>query len=256
MNNLAPPQLLSGKTALITGAGQGLGEAIAIGLADAGARVVCTDIDGRLARRTADKIQDAGHDAFAYALDVVDQSACRQVAAETASDIGLVDILVNNAGIIIREGLDSPSADRNWRRVIDVNVHGAYNATQAWLADLRKAKGVIVNLASIASYLGTSGCLGYAASKGAILQQTKYLAAELAGDGIRVNAIAPGVIDTPLTAASQSDPERYRLLMDRIPMGMIGRAEDVVGPVVFLSSSLARYVTGVTLPVDGGFLTS
>jgi NAD(P)-dependent dehydrogenase (short-subunit alcohol dehydrogenase family) len=159
-----------------------------------------------------------------------------------------------NAGIIIREGSDSPKAEANWRLTMDVNVNGTFNVTYAFLQTLKASKGTIVNIASIAAYAGQSGSLGYSPSKGAIKMLTQSLAAELAKDGVRVNAVAPGVIETPMTAATRDNPERLEKFMGRIPMGRVGQPDELVGPVVFLSSHMSGYVTGVTLPVDGGFL--
>ena len=137
---------------------------------------------------------------------------------------------------------------------MDVNVNGTFNVTHAFLPALKATKGTIVNIASIAAYAGQGGSLGYSPSKGAIKMLTQSFAAELAKDGVRVNAFAPGVIETPMTAATRDNPERLEKFVSRIPMGRVGQPEELVGPVVFLSSGLSTYVTGVTLAVDGGFL--
>jgi len=163
-------------------------------------------------------------------------------------------LLVNNAGIIIRENTSSPNAAANWKKVMDVNVQGTFNVTHAWLAAIKATKGVVINVASIAAYAGQGGSLGYSPSKGAIKMFTQSLAAELAPHGVRVNALAPGVIETPMTAATREDPKRLEAFMSRIPMGRVGQTEDLVGPTIFLASDMSRFVTGVTLPVDGGFL--
>ena len=160
-------------------------------------------------------------------------------------------MLVNNAGILIREGLDSPRAAENWRRVLDVNLNGSFNMIHAFL---RATRGVIINVGSIASFAGVGAALGYSPSKGGVKMLTQSLARDLAADGIRVNAIAPGVIETPMTASTREDPAKLASFMQRIPLGRVGQPDDLVGPVVFLASSMARYVTGVSLPVDGGFL--
>jgi NAD(P)-dependent dehydrogenase (short-subunit alcohol dehydrogenase family) len=246
--------LLAGKRALVTGAGQGNGRAIALGLASHGADIVAADIDLAGAERTAADLRGSGADAFSFRLDVTDAAACHALARTIARDIGEIDILINNAGIIIREGLDSPRAAENWRRVLDVNLTGVFNVTHAFLATLRKTRGTIVNLGSIASFVGVGDTLGYAPSKGGVKLLTQALARDLARDGIRVNAIAPGVIETAMTEVTRNDPARLAGFVGRTPLGRVGQPEELVGPVVFLVSEMASYVSGVTLPVDGGFL--
>jgi NAD(P)-dependent dehydrogenase (short-subunit alcohol dehydrogenase family) len=246
--------LLAGKRALVTGAGQGNGRAIALGLAAHGAEIVAADIDLVGAERTAADLRVSGSNAFAFRLDVTDAAACHELALMVARDVGEISILINNAGIIIREGLDSPRAAENWRRVLDVNLTGVFNVTHAFLPALRKTRGTIVNLGSIASFVGVGDTLGYAPSKGGVKLLTQALARDLARDGIRVNAIAPGVIETAMTEVTRNDPARLAGFVGRTPLGRVGQPEELVGPVVFLVSEMASYVSGVTLPVDGGFL--
>jgi len=246
--------LLAGKRALVTGAGQGNGRAIALGLAAHGADIVASDIDLAGAERTAAELCASGGNAFAFRLDVTDAAACQALAQTVAREIGDISILINNAGIIIREGLDSPRAAENWRRVLDVNLTGVFNVTHAFLPALRKTRGAIVNLGSIASFVGVGDTLGYAPSKGGVKLLTQALARDLARDGIRVNAIAPGVIETAMTEVTRNDPARLAGFVGRTPLGRVGQPEELVGPVVFLVSEMASYVSGVTLPVDGGFL--
>ncbi len=248
--------LLAGRRALVTGAAHGNGRAIALGLAAHGADIVVTDIDLPGAERTAGDIRDQGRDALAFPLDVTDAEACNRLAQTIARDIGAIAILINNAGIIIREGIDSPHAAENWRRVLDVNLTGVFNVTHAFLPALRQTRGAIVNLGSIASFVGVGGTLGYAPSKGGVKLLTQALARDLAADGIRVNAIAPGVIATAMTETTRNDPARLAGFMSRTPLGRVGQPEELIGPVVFLVSDMASYVTGVTLPVDGGFLAA
>jgi NAD(P)-dependent dehydrogenase (short-subunit alcohol dehydrogenase family) len=237
------PRLLNGRLALITGAGQGNGRAIALGLAQAGARVVVTDMNAQTVEATAQAVRD-----------VTSPEACHALAKKVGAEVGTIDVLVNNAGIIIREGTTSPNAASNWKKTIDVNVHGTFNVTHAWLPAIKATKGAIINIASIAAYAGQGGSLGYSPSKGAIKMFTQSLAAELAPLGVRVNALAPGVIATPMTAATRENPEKLVSFMTRIPMGRVGETDDLIGPVIFLASDMSRYVTGITLPVDGGFL--
>lgn len=248
------PQVLQGRLALVTGAGQGNGRAIARGLARAGARVVVTDINPASIARVADEIRADGGEAWAYVLDVTSAEACQALAGTVATEVGQVDLLVNNAGIIIREGLDSPHVAANLQRTLDVNVMGSFHPSHAWLPSLRATRGCIVNVASIAASAGLPGIVGYSPSKGAVKLMTQALAVELAKDGVRVNAIAPGVIETPMTTATRGAPEKLEKFMLRTPMGRVGQAEELVGPVVFLASAMASYVSGVTLAVDGGFL--
>lgn len=248
------PRVLEGRLSLVTGAGQGNGRAIALGLARAGAAVVATDVNVETAARTAAEIEAAGGRAWSYRLDVASSEECRTLAQRVAAEAGKVDLLVNNAGILIREGIDHPQAVANLQRTLEVNVQGTFNVIHAWLADLRATRGTVVNVASIAAFAGHQGMVGYSPSKGAIKMLTQTLAGELAGDGIRVNAIAPGVIATAMSASTRANPERLARFLQRIPLGRVAEPEELVGPVVFLSSPMASYLTGVTLPVDGGFL--
>lgn len=250
------PRVLGGRIALITGAGQGNGKAIAKGLAKAGATVVVTDLNEQNAKAVAAEIVADGAKAFGFKLDVTSLAACEALASTVAAEVGNIDILVNNAGIIIREGLDSPQVAANLERTLDVNVMGTFLPTRAWLGALRETKGVIINVASIASHSGIAGVVGYSPSKGAVKMMTQALAVELAKDGVRVNAIAPGVIETPMTSYTREAPERLDRFMMRTPMARVGQPEELVGPVVFLASAMATYVTGITLPVDGGYLAA
>jgi NAD(P)-dependent dehydrogenase (short-subunit alcohol dehydrogenase family) len=239
---------------LVTGAGQGNGRAIALGVAQSGARLVVTDVRSETAESTADEIRSAGGEARAYPLDVTDAAACNELAERMGREVGAASVVVNNAGIIIRETIDSPRAHENWRKVLDVNVNGIFNVVHAWLPALRKTRGTIINVASIASFVGVGGTLGYSPSKGAVKLFTQALARDLAPDGIRVNAIAPGVIETAMTESTREDPSRLAGFMTRTPLGRVGQPEELVGPVVFLASPMASYVNGAILPVDGGFL--
>jgi NAD(P)-dependent dehydrogenase (short-subunit alcohol dehydrogenase family) len=248
------PRLLQGRLAFITGAGQGNGRMLALGLAHAGARTIVTDLNAAAVEETAGLVRQAGGEAWAFQLDVTVPEDCNALAALIAREIGCVDLLVNNAGIILREGISSPDAAANWRRTLDVNLNGTFNVTLALLPAIKESKGTIINIASIAAYAGQGASLGYSPSKGAIKMFTQSLAQELAPMGVRVNALAPGVIETPMTAPTRENPERLKTFMTRIPLGRLGQTEDLVGPVIFLASDMSRYVTGTTLAVDGGFL--
>ncbi|MBJ3774169.1 SDR family NAD(P)-dependent oxidoreductase [Acuticoccus mangrovi] len=243
-----------GSVAVVTGAGQGNGRAIALGLARAGAHVAVADIDGETARKTADEIVAAGGHAIAVAVDVADKAACAAVAETVKAELGEAAILVNNAGIIRREPFVAEGFDEGWDRIFRVNVDGSRNMVRAFLPQLTATKGRIVNLGSIMSVIAGPNISAYAASKGAILQFTRALAAELADVGIRVNAIAPGVIATPMTETTRANPTAIGRFMDHTPMKRVGEAEELVGPVLFLASKMSSYVTGALLPVDGGYL--
>ena len=254
INRTVMPRLLERRLALITGAGQGNGRAFALGLAQAGARVIATDINAVNVAETAKLVREQGGEAWHFVLDVTSAEQCDGLAAKVGKEIGNVDLLLNNAGIIIRENMSSPNAPANWKKTLDVNLQGTFNVTHAFLPAIKRTKGTIINVSSIAAYAGQGVSLGYSPSKGAIKMFTQSLAQELAPLGVRVNALAPGVIETPMTAVTRENPERMKTFMTRIPMGRLGQTEDLVGPVIFLASDMSRYVTGITLPVDGGFL--
>lgn len=242
--------VLEGKLALVTGGGRGNGAAIARGLAAAGGRVIVTDIDAAAAQATAGTLGEA----WPYSLDVTDDEACQKLAAHVGVEIGPLDILVNNAGIFLRGNLAAPDGRARWAETLKVNVQGPFNVTMAFVDQLKRTRGTIVNVASINSFMAPAGSGPYPVSKGALAQFTRALATELAPDGVRVNAIAPGIINTAMTDATRGDPQRLASFLDRVPMKRVGEPEELIGPVVFLCSDAASYVTGAILPVDGGFL--
>lgn len=246
--------ILAGRIALVTGAGRGNGAAIARGLAQAGARVIVTDIDRQTAHDTAAAISRAGGEARGYALDVTDEAGCRALAADIALLVGPLRILVNNAGIFLRGGFAAPGGAERWASTMAVNVQGTFNVTMAFLEQLRQTRGTIVNVASTNSFVAPAGSGAYPVSKGAIAQFTRGLAAELAPDGVRVNAIAPGIIATAMTEVTRADPQRLGAFLAHVPMKRVGQPDELAGPVVFLCSDAASYVTGAILPVDGGYL--
>lgn len=250
--------LLSGHLALVTGAASGIGRGIAIGFAKAGARVVAADLDGEGAARTAREIgADASSaDAGSYEIDVADNAACAALAARVAGEVGQVSILVNNAGIVRRATLSDETAVEDWKRTLAVNLDGAFNMTWAFLDHLKSTKGRVISTGSIQSFVHTGNSVAYTASKSGIRGLTLSLAAELAPYGIRVNAIGPGFIRTPLNdQAVKNNPAMMDRFMQHTPLGRPGTPDDLVGPAVFLASDMSAYVTGVTLPVDGGYLT-
>ena len=249
---MQPVLLLENKLALITGAGRGIGRAIAVAYAQAGARVILTDISEAACADARAEVEAAGAQVWAYALDVTDPHACARLAAVVEESIGDLEVLVNNAGLMIREAVDSPRAPEAVRRLMEVNYFGTFNVLHAFLPALRRTRGCVINLASGAALTGLPGCVGYSPSKGAVKMLTQAMAADLSKDGIRINAIAPGVIETAMTDATRNDPERLGRFMARIPAGRLGQPEEIAGPAVFLASDLATYVNGITLPVDGG----
>jgi NAD(P)-dependent dehydrogenase (short-subunit alcohol dehydrogenase family) len=247
--------LLQDQVAVVTGGARGNGERLAHGLARAGAALAVLDVDGAGARVVADSLGAAGARAAAWTVDVTDSTACAQVAAEVRERLGPTSVLVNNAGILRRVPTGDPDLVASVEQHLRVNVLGTAVMVQAFLPQLRETRGRVINLGSIASFLATPGGAGYGASKGALLQLTKVLAMELAPEGIRVNAIAPGVMVTPMTEEVRRDPDKSAAFLAHTPMGRFGDPDELVGPVVFLASSMSSYVTGVTLPVDGGYLT-
>jgi NAD(P)-dependent dehydrogenase (short-subunit alcohol dehydrogenase family) len=247
---------IMGAVAVVTGAAQGNGRAIAEGLARAGAKVALCDLQKTQVDEAAAALRAEGFTAHGIAVDVTDPASVAQLALDVQATLGDTEILINNAGIIRRTPFSSPTFDADWAAVMAVNANGPMLMVRAFLGQLRSTKGRIVNLGSIMSVLGGPGLVAYAASKGAVLQLTKALAHDLSLDGIRVNAIAPGVIETPMTAATRNDPEAIGRFMMHTPMKRPGQPEELVGPVLFLASHMSTYVTGALLPVDGGYLAA
>lgn len=244
------------RIAVVTGAAQGNGAAIARGLAAAGMKVALADLQTEALDGVRAEIAAAGGTAFAAPLDVSDVAAARRFAADVAEALGPVSVLVNNAGIIARSPIDAASYDDDWQRILTVNAGGPQIMVRAFLSQLEETRGCVVNLGSIMSMVAASGVSAYAASKGAVAQLTKALASELAPRGIRVNAILPGVIETPMTETTRNNPDAIGRFMAHTPMGRVGRPDELVGPVLFLASDAASYVTGALLPVDGGYLAA
>jgi 2-dehydro-3-deoxy-D-gluconate 5-dehydrogenase len=248
----ANPFDLTGKTALVTGANTGIGQAIAIGLAQAGADVA---IAGRSdAPATMAAIVATGRKAVSISADLSSIEPLPRVVDEALVGLGSIDILVNNAGIIRRADLLAFS-EADWDAVIDTNLKSLFFLSQAAARHMAERRsGKIINIASLLSFQGGIRVPSYAAAKSGVGGVTKAMANELAPMGIQVNAIAPGYIATNNTAALQADETRNRQIMERVPAGRWGRPEDIAGAAVFLASPAADYVTGHILAVDGGWL--
>ena len=252
--------LLEDRIAVVTGGGSGIGRAIALGYAREGAQVAVLDVNGDAAAETAKTITATGGKATSFTLDVTERDTCREVAAQIGETIGQVSILVNNAGINRRNAFtaDPEAVIKDWQDIMAVNLNGLFNVTHAFLQQLRAAKGRIVNIGSVQSFVHvrTPNSPAYTTSKHGVLGFTRALAAELGKDGVRVNAIGPGLIETPLNEKVRANnPELMKVFMDHTPLGRAGKPEDIVGPAIFLASDLSAYVTGSIIMADGGYRT-
>ncbi len=253
------PGRLAGKVALVTGAGAGNGRAIARAFAEEGAQVGCADANGPSAQQTADQIAQSGGGAIAITMDVTRGADCERAVQETVRAFGGLDVLVNNAGIWVPGTLQSLS-EADWDRQQAVNVKGVFLMTKAALpALLARGGGSVIMLASQAGLRGTPGSLAYTASKHAVVGMTRTLALDHAADGVRVNAICPGLIETPMgeqvlreRGRGSGAEEARRRMLESYPLGRLGRPEDVAAIAVHLASDEAAWTTGICYSVDGG----
>jgi NAD(P)-dependent dehydrogenase (short-subunit alcohol dehydrogenase family) len=251
---------MTGRVALITGASMGFGEAISLAFADYGCDVAASDLDMAATQRVVDKIKQKGRRAVALTTDVSVPSQITKMATDAVAALGTIDILVNCAGIPQHDAAENTPVE-TWDRVLDINLRGTFLCCQAAArVMLPKGKGVMINFSSIAGAVGVGrGANAYCASKGGVDTLTKQLALEWADRGIRVNAIAPFQFMTPglrdVMAKPQFDPTKLmQTWVSNIPLGRVGEAEEIVGPALFLASDASSMVTGVVLPVDGGYL--
>ena len=242
-----------GQVAVVTGAGRGIGRAIALRLASEGARVACVSRSEENATRTADETNDMRRDAAkAYAVDVADHAAVQKIGARIMEDFGRSDILVNNAGVT-RDVLAMRMSLEDWDTVINTNLRGAFSFTHALVRAMTKQRnGRIINISSVIGLMGNAGQTNYGASKAGLIGFTKSLARELASRNITVNAVAPGFVITDMTAglSDQIKDTIHR----KIPLGRTGTPEDIAAAVAFLASPEAAYITGQVLCVDGGIV--
>lgn len=243
---------LENKIALITGAGSGIGRETSVLFAKEGAKVVVGDVNEQGGQETVAEIKAAGGEGFFSKLDVTNKAQVRQVVQDAKDKYGRIDILINNAGIT-QDAFLTRMTDEQWARVINVNLNGVFFCTQA-VAELMMAQGsgVIVNASSIVGITGNIGQVNYSATKAALIGMTKTLAKELGRKGVRVNAVAPGFIRTPMTAAV---PDKIlEMMKEKTPLLRLGEAKDVANAYLYLASDEAGFVNGSILSVDGGLV--
>jgi 3-oxoacyl-[acyl-carrier protein] reductase len=243
---------LANQIAVVTGAGRGIGRAIALKFAAEGADVVCVSRTQENSEKVADEARSLGRKAWAFAVDVSDGAAVAAAAAKILTEAGRVDILVNNAGVT-RDGLLMRMSEADWDTVLDTNLRGAFLFTKAFTRGfLKQRAGRIINVASVIGLIGNAGQANYAASKAGLIGFTKSVAREFASRGVTVNALAPGFVETDMTAVL-TDEVRQEVLA-KIPLNTLGQTEDIAAAALFLASPAARYITGQVLAVDGGMV--
>lgn len=242
---------LSGKTAIVTGAGRGLGSAISAALAEEGAHVLVVDRNSEAADEMVAQIRGSGGSASAEILDISDRNGVMVFGARVAEQYGEVDVLVNNAGIAPRIRPDDPDQMQKWDQVINVNLTGQWDITVALLPALEHAGASVIFVSSIAGFTAPRSSAAYGASKAAVRSLVQYFARTLGPTGGRANGLAPGRIKSDLMTVEGKAGEKF---LQRLPLGRVGETHEIAGPAVFLASDMSSYVTGVTIPVDGGYL--
>src|SRR2546430_832986 len=243
---------LANQIAVVTGAGRGIGRAIAVKFAAEGADIVCVSRTAENSEKVAGEIRALGRRGWAWAVDVADSKAVAAAGERILAETGRVDILVNNAGVT-RDGLLMRMSEADWDTVLDTNLKGAFLVTKAFTRTfLKQRSGRIINVASVIGLIGNAGQCNYAASKAALIGFTKSIARELASRGITVNAVAPGFIETDMTGGLKEEARNE--VLKQIPLNRFGRPDDIADAVLFLAGTAARYVTGQVLAVDGGMV--
>ena len=241
---------LENQIAVVTGAGRGIGRAIALKFAAEGADIVCISRTKENSARVADEVRVLGRKAWAQAVDVADAKAVADCGERILGETGRVDILVNNAGVT-RDGLLMRMSEQDWDTVLDTNLKGAFLFTKAFARSfIKQRSGRVINVSSIIGLIGNAGQCNYAASKAALIGFTKSVARELASRGITVNALAPGFIETDMTA--DLDEDVRGAVLQKIPLNSFGQPDDIANAALFLAGAAARYITGQVLSVDGG----
>lgn len=242
---------LTERVAIVTGGGRGIGRAIALKLAEAGATVIINDVgDSEPAEGVAEEIRKMGRESLVVLADVSQSTEVASLVSNTVEKYGKIDILVNNAGIT-RDQLIVRMSDDDWDKVLGINLKGVFVCSKAVLRPMMKQRwGRIISISSIVGLIGNPGQANYASAKAGIIGLTRTIAKEVASRGITANAIAPGFIDTPMT--QQLPEERKQELMNQVPLGFLGTPRDVAEVVAFLASEEARYITGQVVTVDGG----
>src|SRR5437899_3207643 len=243
---------LANQIAVVTGAGRGIGRAIALKFAAEGADVVCVSRTAENSAKVAEEVRGLGRKAWAMAVDVADANSVSAAGEKILAEAGRVDILVNNAGVT-RDGLLMRMSDEDWDTVLDTNLKGAFLFCKALTrAFVKQRSGRIINITSVIGLIGNAGQCNYAASKAGLIGFTQSLAREVASRGVTVNAIAPGFIETDMTAVLNEQLKSE--VLKSIPLGVFGKPEDIADAALFLASAQARYVTGQVLTVDGGMV--
>ena len=238
---------------MVTGAASGIGKATALLFGQYGANVMVSDIDQTPGQQVADQLKDAGINARFFRADISDPAQCQQLVQETVDAFGSLDMACNNAGIGGEQNMTADYSLEGWQQIINVNLNSAFFCLKYELAVMiKQGAGAIVNMASILGQVGTAGSPGYVTAKHGLVGLTQTAAIEYAPQGIRINAVGPGYIDTPLL--NQLSPEVRKQLIDLHPIGRLGKAEEVAELVVWLCSDKASFVTGSYYPVDGGYL--